>query len=64
MPPFYIAYINACLNILLEDKTLLFILGFRRKLSRIFDMCAEARKCKPECTHKFKEVRDVFVNHR
>jgi hypothetical protein len=39
---------------------LLVCLAFRRKISRIFDMCVEARKCKSDCTHKFKEVRNLL----
>lgn len=29
--------------------------AFRKKLARIFSMCIESRKCRPDCKHMFKE---------
>ena len=32
------------------------IIVFRQKLGRIFNACILARKCRPECGHKYNEV--------
>ena len=38
--------------------------AFRKKLSRILNMCIEARKCKPDCSHQFKEVKEVICIYK